>query len=110
MQDTPQHLKTLAEIKRECISGLVEVLRTEGIEGVRYALWDMTGWHHNYDPVLWRKHASEEHKRVGWEMWVRMEEIIARVLHEAHRRQVEEVAEALGEGPKGFYKSYLEEP
>ena len=59
---------------------LVEVLRTEGIERVRYALFDMTGWHRDYDPCLWRSRADEEQKRVGWEMWVRMEKIIATVL------------------------------
>ncbi len=41
--DARPHLKTLEEIERTCIPGLVEVLRTEGVEGVRYALWDMTG-------------------------------------------------------------------
>lgn len=34
------------------IPGLVGVLSTEGIEGVRYALWDMTDRHRNYDPCL----------------------------------------------------------
>lgn len=24
----------------------------EEIEGVRYALWDMAGWHRNYDPCV----------------------------------------------------------
>ena len=42
MKDTPQHLKTFEDIERECILGLVKVLREEGIEGVRYTLWDMT--------------------------------------------------------------------
>ncbi len=42
MSPTSPHLKTLEEIERECIPGLVEVLRWEGIEGVRYALFDMT--------------------------------------------------------------------
>ena len=32
------HLKDLAEIERGCIPGLVEVMRTEGVEGIRYAL------------------------------------------------------------------------
>ncbi len=41
-------------------------------------------------------------------MWVRMEKILAVVLHEAHKRQVEEMMDALSEGPKGFYKSYLD--
>jgi hypothetical protein len=34
-----------------------------------------------------------------------MEKIIATVLHEAHRLQVEEAMDALGEGPEGFYGS-----
>ena len=54
MKLTPPHLKALDEIEHECIPGLVEVLRMEGIEGVRYALWDMTGWHRDYDPCTWR--------------------------------------------------------
>ena len=29
--------------------GLAQVLHTEGIEGVLYALWGMTGWHQDYD-------------------------------------------------------------
>ena len=32
----------------------VEVLRAEGVEGVHYALWDMTGWHRDYGPYIWR--------------------------------------------------------
>ena len=31
---------------------LVEVMRTERIDGVRYALWDMTRWHEHYDPCV----------------------------------------------------------
>ena len=33
-----------------------------------------------------------------------MEKIIATVLDEAHRRQIEETMDALEEGPEGFYK------
>ncbi|MDP9484524.1 MAG: hypothetical protein M3Q49_01810 [Actinomycetota bacterium] len=105
MSPTPPHLKTLEEIERTCVPGLVEVLRTEGIEGVRYALWDMTGWHRDYDPCVWRSRATEEQKRGGWEMWVRMEKIAAIVLQKAHERQVEEATDALEEGPEGFYGS-----
>ena len=54
MSPTPPHLRTFEEIERTCVPGLVEVLRTEGIESVRYALWDMTGWHADYDPCIWR--------------------------------------------------------
>lgn len=44
---------------------------------------------------------------MGWEMWVRME-IIAAVLHEAHRLQAEETMDALAEGPHDFYKGRLD--
>ena len=40
-------------------------------------------------------------------MWVRMEKILAVVLHEAYNRQVEETMDALSDGPERFYKSYL---
>ncbi len=105
MSDHHPRLKALKEIERNCVPGLVEVLRTEGVEGVRYALFDMTGWHRDYDPCVWRSRATEEQKRVGWEIWVRMEKIIATVLHEAHERQVEEATDAVEEGPEGFYGS-----
>ena len=58
MSDAKPVLKTLEEIERTCVPGLVEVLRTEGIDGVRYALWDMTGWHRDYDPCVWRSRAT----------------------------------------------------
>ena len=105
MSDAKPHLRTLEEIERTCVPGLVEGLRTEGIDGGRYALWDMTGWHRDYDPCVWRRRATDEQKCEGWEMWVRMEKIIATVLHEAHRRQVEEAMDALDEGPESFYRS-----
>ncbi len=88
--------------------GLLEVLRAEGIEGVRYALFDMTGWHRDYDPCLWRSRATEERKRVGWEMWVRMKKIVAAVLQEAHEWQVGEALDALEEGSESFSKNHLE--
>ena len=43
--------------------------------------------------------------RRGLGSWVRMEKIIATVLHEAHRRQVEEAMDAIEEGPEKFYGS-----
>ncbi len=52
--------------------------------------------------------ADEEQKGIGWEMWVRMEKIIATVLREAHERQVGEATDALEEGPEGFYTSGLD--
>jgi hypothetical protein len=85
VSDSKPHLRTLEEIERGCVSGLVEVLRTEGTEGFRYALWDMTRWHEYYDPCVWRRRATDERKQVGWEMWVRMEKIICTVLNEAHK-------------------------
>jgi len=105
MKDASAHLKALEEIEREGIPGLVEVLREEGVEGVRYVLWDATGWHRDYSPPAWRNRATEEQKRIGWEMAVRIEKILCTVLHEAHNRQVEETMEALSEGPEEFYKT-----
>ncbi len=107
MSLTPPHLKALEEIERDGIPGLVKVLREEGLDGVRYALWDATGWHRDYSPVAWRNRATAEQKKRGWEMAVRIEKIIATVLDEAHGQQVEEVMEALSEGPEGFYESRL---
>ncbi len=105
MGEPRPHLRTLEEIERDCVPGLVEVLRTEGIEGVRYAPWDMTGWHRDYDPCVWRSRATDDQKRVGLEMWVRMEKIVATVLHEAHERQVGGATDVLEEGPEGFHRS-----
>ena len=47
-------------------------------------------------------------KRIGRETWVRMEKIIATVLHEAHEQQVKEATDALEEGPVSFYRSGLD--
>ena len=41
-------------------------------------------------------------------MWVRKENILATVLHEAHEQQVEGTMQVLSEGPEGFYRSYLD--
>ncbi len=69
---------------------------------------DITGWHRDYDPCIWRSRATEAQKRVGWEMWVRMEKVIALILDEAHRLQVKETMEASGEGPEKFYGGRLD--
>ncbi len=105
MKDTPPHLQALEEVEKAGIPGLVEVLREEGIDGVRYALWNVSGWHRDYSPPAWRNRATAEQKREGWEMAVRIEKIIATVLDEAHKRQVEETMETLAEGPEGFFAS-----
>jgi hypothetical protein len=41
-------------------------------------------------------------------MAVRIEKILCTVLNEAHRRQVDEALDTLGEGPEGFYRSDLD--
>ena len=105
MKETPPYLQALEEIERSSIPGLVEVLREEGVEAVPYVLWDATGWHKDYSPPAWRNRATEEQKRIGWEMAVRIEKILCSVLHEAHRQQVEETMETLSEGPESFYKT-----
>jgi len=79
------------------------VLREEGIDAVRYALWDATGWHRGYSSPAWRHQATAEQDRRGWETAVRIEKIICTVLHEAHERQIEETMATLSGGPDGFY-------
>ena len=103
MRDTPPHLKFLEEIEREGIPGLVEVLREEGLDAVRYVLWGATGWHRDYSPPAWRNKATVEQKRIGWKMAVRIEKIVVTVLHEAHERQTEEVMDILSEEPDSFH-------
>jgi len=56
------------------------VLREESIDAIRYALWDATSWHQDYSPLAWRNRATEEQKKIGWEMAVRIEKISATVL------------------------------
>ncbi len=79
------------------------MLREEGIDAVRYALWDATGSHRDYSPLAWRNRATKEQKRKGWEAAVRIEKILCTVLYEAHRGQVEEAMDTLSERPEGFY-------
>jgi hypothetical protein len=100
---TPLHLKPLEEIEKVGIPGLVEVLRKEGIDAVRYTLWDATGWHRDYSPPAWRNRVTKEQKQVGWEMAVRTAKILCTVLDEAHKRQAEGTMETLLEEPEGYY-------
>jgi hypothetical protein len=51
----------------------------------------------------WHIRATEQQKRIGWEMAVRIEKILCTVLHEAHGRQVKETMETLSEEPEGYY-------
>ncbi len=64
--------------------------------------------HRDYSPAAWRNRATEEQKKKGWEMAVRIEKILCTLLHEAQNRQVEETMETLGEGPESFYESRLD--
>ncbi len=60
------HLKVLEEIGREDLPGLVEVLSEEGIDAVRYALWDVAGWHRDYSSCLEKSsHRGTEEGRLG---------------------------------------------
>ena len=103
MKATPPHLKVLEEIEEAGIPGLLEVLREEGTDGVRYALWDATGWHRGYSSPALRHQATAEQDRRGWETAMRIEKIICTVLHEAHERQIEETMATLSGRPDGFY-------
>ncbi len=51
MRETQPNLEAQEKIERERIPGLMNVLREEGLEAVRYLLWDMTGWRADYDPA-----------------------------------------------------------
>ncbi len=83
------------------------MLREEGMDAVQYILWDATGWHRDYSPPAWRNRATEEQKQIGWDMVVRIEKIVCMVLHEAHRRQVEETMDTFAKGPESMYRCPL---
>ncbi len=91
----PLHLKALEEIEKAGIPSLAMVLREEGIDGVRYALWSTTGWHCDYSIPTWRIQASKEQRRE------------VTVLHEARQQQVEETIMTLPERSEEFYKNPL---
>ena len=93
---TSPHLKTLEEIEGEGIPDLIEVLRMEHLDTVRYGLWNASGWHRDYGPSAWRNRTTAGQKRKDWEAAVRIEKIIVTVLHAAHARQVEEVMDKIG--------------
>jgi hypothetical protein len=104
MSPTPRHLKTLREIERNSLSGLEELLHKEGLDAVRCVLWDVVGWQDDFSsPHPWKARDAEERKRFAWEAAVRIERILARVLHNAYERQTEETLDALVEGPEEFY-------
>ena len=73
---------------------------------MRYVLWDVSEWQRDYSPRTWRSKGTQEQKREGWKMAVRIEKILCTALDEAHKRQVEETTETIGEGPEEFYRSY----
>jgi hypothetical protein len=101
---TPEHLEALEEIERHGVSGLAEVLRLEGLDAVRYILWDATGWHEDYAVALAQEgKATKEQQRNGWEIFVFIEKILVTVLNEALKQQAQETMEVLSEGPENFY-------
>jgi hypothetical protein len=91
----PLHLKALEEIEKAGIPSPAAVLREEGLANGRYALCNTTDWHRDYSPPTWRGRPPRNRS--------------ARppVLHEAHRRQVEEMMETLPEKPEGLYMNSL---
>ena len=104
MGPMPEHLEALEEIETHGLPGLAEVLRQEGLEAVRYVLWDATGWHENYAVALAQKsNATKEEQRKGWEMFVFIEKILVTVLHEVLKQQAQETIVACSEGPEAFY-------
>ena len=43
MRGTPPHLKTLEVIEKTGVPSLIEVLREESLDVIRYVLWGSTG-------------------------------------------------------------------
>jgi hypothetical protein len=76
--------------------GLVELLRKESLNAVRYAQAGTE--HRNYSPPAWRNRAKEGQKRRGWEIAVRIDKMTCAMLNEGHERQVEETMGTLAEG------------
>lgn len=99
---TPEHFEVLEEIERNGLPGLVKMLCEEGLEEVRFVLWDLTGWHEGHALVLGSE-ATQEQKRWGWETFVRTEKILVKVLHAALKQQAEETIDAVSDGPEGLY-------
>jgi hypothetical protein len=51
--------------------------------------------------------ATTKERRAGWEMAVRIEEIICTVLDKVHERRVEEVMDVSSERPEKLHKCSL---
>jgi hypothetical protein len=98
----PEHFEVLEEIERNGLPGLVKMLCEEGLEEVRFVLWDLAGWHESHALVLGSE-ATQEQKQWGWEAFVQTEKILVKVLHAALKQQTEETINAVAEGPKGLY-------
>ena len=80
------------------------MLRQEGLDAAGFILWDLTGWYEKYVLALASEsRVTEEQKRRGWEMFVRTEKILVKVLHAALKQQAEEAMDALSDGAEGFY-------
>ena len=99
---TPEHFEVLEEIQRNELPGFVKMLFEEGLEEVRFVLWNLAGWHEGHDLVL-GSGATQEQKRLGWETFVRTEKILVKVLYIALEQQTEETIDAVADGPEGLY-------
>jgi hypothetical protein len=97
-----EHFEVLEEIERNGLPGLVKMLYEEGLEEVRFVLWDLAGWHEGY-PLALGSGATQEQKRWGWETFVRTEKILIKVLQAALKQQGEETIDAVAQGPEGLY-------
>ena len=62
MKDLALHLRTLEDLEWTSIPGLVEVLREEKIDAVRYAVWGVIGWHRGYSSPALRRWALQSRR------------------------------------------------
>ncbi len=77
---------------------------------MRYALWNVIGVAPRLLSPAWRSRATEEQERIGWEVAVRIERIIATVHDEAHKRRVEEVMRSSLRGQRPLLPHDSSEP
>jgi hypothetical protein len=108
MDKKPQYLIAIEEIEKEWIPALRNLLRWELLDEFKFTLWGLSGWHEDYDPYIVDEEATEEQKKEGWEMAIRMKKIMARVMYEEYDRLIQEIELYESEGPEVFYREKRE--
>ena len=61
-------------------------------------------WHRDYSPSAWRSRATEDQKRIGWEMTVRIEKSFARYFTRRTSNRLRRRLTPFTEGLEGLYR------